>query len=138
MQEKGISVVHDLPGVGENLLDHFQVRTVHKCNRPITINDLYGSLWLKFKAGWQYLTGLRGPLTIGAGQAVAFMKSNPEEKIPDMEIIFMGFSADGPGKMPHPFSAFTILGYRFAPSARATCASSPRTLWLIPLFSPII
>ena len=118
LQEKGISVVHDLPGVGENLLDHFQVRTVHKCNRPITINDLYGSLWLKFKAGWQYLTGLRGPLTIGAGQAVAFMKSNPEEKIPDMEIIFMGFSADGPGKMPHPFSAFTILGYQLRPISK--------------------
>ena len=118
LQDKGISVVHDLPGVGENLLDHFQVRTVHKCNRPITINDLYGSIPLKIKAGWQYISSLRGPLTIGAGQAVAFMKSRPEEAIPDMEIIFMGFSADGPGKMPHPFPAFTILGYQLRPESK--------------------
>lgn len=115
LQEKGIAVVHDLPGVGENLLDHFQVRTVHKCNQPITINDLYRSLWKRFKAGWQYATSLRGPLTIGAGQAVAFMRSRPEEPLPDMEIIFMGFSADGPGKNPHPFSGFTVLGYQLRP-----------------------
>lgn len=118
LQEKGISVVHDLPGVGENLLDHFQVRTVHKCNRPITINDLYGSLWLRTKAAWEYMTGFRGPATIGAGQAVAFMKSDPSEPIPDMEIIFMGFSAPGPGQMPHKFSGFTILGYQLRPISK--------------------
>ena len=118
LQKFGIGVVHDLPGVGENLLDHFQVRTVHKCNRPITINDLYGSLPLKIKAAWQYMTGFRGPITIGAGQAVAFMKSDLAGDIPDMEIIFMGFSAQGPGKMPHPFSAFTILGYQLRPISK--------------------
>ncbi len=118
LQEAGVEVVHDLPGVGENLLDHFQVRTVHKCNRPITINELNRSWWLKFKAGLQYVTSLRGPLTIGAGQAVAFMKSSDAEPIPDMEIIFMGFSTDGPGKMPHPFPGFTILGYQLRPESK--------------------
>ncbi len=119
LQDKGIAVVHDLPGVGENLLDHFQVRTVHKCNRPITINDLYGSLWLRAKAAWQYATAFRGPATIGAGQAVAFMRSDiAEDDLPDMEIIFMGFSAEGPGQMPHRFSACTILGYQLRPISK--------------------
>ncbi len=115
LREKGVEVVHDLPGVGENLLDHYQIRTVHTCRYPITINDLYRNWWLRIKAGWQYVTNFRGPLTIGAGQFAAFMKSSPEEPVPDMEIIFMSFSAPGPGQMPHRFPGFTILGYQLRP-----------------------
>lgn len=118
LNDKGVAVVHGLPGVGENLLDHYQIRTVHKCKYPITINDLYRNWWLRIKAGWQYATNFRGPLTIGAGQFAAFMKSSPEETVPDMEIIFMSFSAPGPGQMPHRFPGFTILGYQLRPVSK--------------------
>lgn len=118
LKDLAVEVVHDLPGVGENLLDHFQVRTVYQCKLPITINDLYRSFFKKAAAALKYLFYKSGPLTIGAGQAAAFMCSEHAEDIPDMEIIFMGFSTDGPGKMPHAFSGFTILGYQLRPESK--------------------
>ena len=39
LKSLGIDVVHDLPGVGENLQDHYQMRTVSRLTRPVTLND---------------------------------------------------------------------------------------------------
>ena len=39
LDRHGIGVVHALPGVGENLQDHLQIRLIYECTRPITTND---------------------------------------------------------------------------------------------------
>jgi choline dehydrogenase len=48
LQQHGVSVVHHLPGVGENLRDHPNTRLTFECSQPITINDVLRSPWLKF------------------------------------------------------------------------------------------
>jgi choline dehydrogenase len=118
LQSLGIKTVHDLPGVGQNLLDHLQVRSVYKCKYPVTINDINRNIFKKINAGIKYLFKKGGPLTIGAGQAAAFMSSEHSPDLADMEIIFMGFSTDGPGKPPHTFPGFTILGYQLRPESK--------------------
>ncbi|MDQ2081504.1 GMC family oxidoreductase N-terminal domain-containing protein [Xanthobacteraceae bacterium Astr-EGSB] len=118
LREHGIGIVQALPGVGENLVDRLQIRSIFRCNRPITINDQLRNPIAKALIGLQFLLRRRGPLTIGAGQAAAFLRSRPDIDRPDVEIIFMGFSTDGPGKPPHPFPGFTILGYQLRPESR--------------------
>ena len=54
-REHGIEVVHDLPGVGANLQDHFQVRSVYRCSQPITLNDRAHSLGHKLLMGLEWL-----------------------------------------------------------------------------------
>ena len=49
LERHGIPVVHDAPGVGEDLQDHFYCRTFWRCNRPITLNDDMASLWRQAK-----------------------------------------------------------------------------------------
>lgn len=117
LQEMGIPVVQDLPGVGENLIDHYQVRSAYKVNIPCTMNDINASLPKQAVEGMKYIFKQGGVATVGAGQAGAFMRSRPDGPV-DMEITFMNFTTDGPGRPPHPFSAFTIVGFQQLPESR--------------------
>ena len=106
LQEHGIPVVHDSP-VGEGLQDHFYVRTFWRCNRPITLNDDMASLWGKARIGLQYLLKKRGPLTVSAGYAAAFVRTRQELKRPDAQIYFINFSTARRGGVLHAHSGFT-------------------------------
>ena len=126
LNKAGMDVVHSLAGVGSNLIDRLQIRSVFRCREPITINDVYNSPVRSAVAGLQYALFRTGPLTIGAGQAAAFLRTDPSLRRPDLELTFMAFSTPGPGRTPHKFSGFTILGYPLHPRSRGTIRiSSP-------------
>jgi choline dehydrogenase len=107
LEGKGIPVVHDLPGVGENLQDHFYVRTFWRCSKPITLNDDMMSTWRKARIGLDYLLFKKGPLTISAGHAAAFVRTRPEATRPDAQLYFINFSSLKRGGFLHPHSGFT-------------------------------
>ncbi len=107
LEEKGIPVVQDLPGVGEDLQDHFYVRTFWRCCKPLTLNDDMQSLWRKAGIGLNYLLFRQGPLTVSAGHAAAFLRTRPQLKRPDVQLYFINFSASKRGGFLHPHSGFT-------------------------------
>lgn len=75
LQELGIPVVHDLPGVGENLMDHVQVGRKYKTSSPHTLNKKVGSLFSQILAGINYYLGPRnGPLK---GQIIEEIEPGP-------------------------------------------------------------
>lgn len=108
LAEHGIPVVHDAPGVGEDLQDHFYCRTFWRCNRPITLNDDMQSLWRKAKLGLDYALFRRGPLTVAAGHAAAFVRTRPGLKRPDAQLYYINFSTAKRGGHLHPWSGFTL------------------------------
>jgi choline dehydrogenase len=108
LQRHGIPVVHDAPGVGEDLQDHFYCRTFWRCTRPITLNDDMQSWWRQAKIGLQYLLFRRGPLTVSAGYAAAFVRTRPDVPRPDAQLYFINFSTAKRGGVLHPFSGFTL------------------------------
>jgi choline dehydrogenase len=108
LERHGIPPVHDAPGVGEDLQDHFYCRTFWRCTRPITLNDDMLSRWRQAKIGLQYLLFRRGPLTVSAGYAAAFVRTRPEIPRPDAQIYFINFSTAKRGGVLHPFSGFTL------------------------------
>lgn len=114
----GIEPLHDLPGVGENLQDHYQVRSVMQCTRPITLNDQMASIAGRVRIGIDYLLHRRGALTISAGQAGVFARTRPELENPDIQIHFMTLSTDQPGKSLHDFSGFTSSVCQLRPESR--------------------
>jgi choline dehydrogenase len=107
LEEKGIPVVHDLPDVGEHLQDHFYARTFWRCNKRCTLNDDMASWHGKLKIGLQYYLRKKGPLTISAGHAAAFLRTRPELRRPDAQIYFINFSSAKRGGFLHPHSGFT-------------------------------
>jgi len=108
LQRHAIPLVHDAPEVGDQLQDHFYGRTFWRCTKPITLNDDMASLLRQAKIGLQWLLFKRGPLTIAAGYAAAFVRTRPELKRPDAQIYFINFSTAKRGGVLHPFSGFTL------------------------------
>ncbi len=118
LQRIGIPVVHNLPGVGENLQDHLQLRLTFKCTKPITTNDDLASTWRSAKIGLQWLLRRTGPLAIGINQGGLFTRVLPESTTPDIQFHFATLSADLAGAKPHPFSGFTMSVCQLRPTSR--------------------
>ena len=118
MEAFGIPVVHELPGVGENLQDHLQLRVMFKCTKPITTNDDLGSMWRSAKIGLQWLLRRTGPLAIGVNQGGLFTRVLPQSTRPDIQFHFSTLTAELAGAKPHPFSGFTMSVCQLRPTSR--------------------
>lgn len=114
----GVPVVLDAPGVGEGLQDHFYVRTVWKCAQPVTFNDDMRTPWGQVRAGLRYALRRRGPLTVSAGYAGAFVRSRQDVSRPDVQFYLINFSTDKMGTSLHPFSGFTVSMSPLRPESR--------------------
>jgi choline dehydrogenase len=120
LRKHGIDVVLDAAGVGHDLQDHLQVRVVMRCTQRITLNDVVNSPVRKVLAGLQYAAFRTGPLSIAAGTAGAFFKTNPRLATPDIQIHFLPFSTDKMGEKLHPFSGFTASVCQVRPESRGS------------------
>lgn len=118
LQKFSIPLVKDLPGVGENLQDHLQIRMMYECTRPITTNDELRSPWRKLRMGLQWLFTRSGPLAIGINQGGLFTKVIEQSKTPDIQYHFGTLSADSAGGKVHPFSGFTMSVCQLRPESR--------------------
>jgi choline dehydrogenase len=120
LQSLGIPMVKDLPGVGENLQDHLQLRVLYKCAKPITTNDDLASLWRRCAIGLKWLLKRSGPLAVGINQGGLFTRVLPESKTPDVQFHFATLSAELAGAKPHPWSGFTMSVCQLRPESRGT------------------
>ncbi|MBV8506712.1 MAG: choline dehydrogenase [Alphaproteobacteria bacterium] len=114
----GIPVVHDLPGVGQSLQDHYSAPIKLRCKLPITVNDVMLSNARKLKAGLEYYMFHRGPLSMISSPAALFARTRPELASPDVKISISPFSAERPQDGLHRFSGFTSIAYQLRPESR--------------------
>ncbi|RDU97468.1 GMC family oxidoreductase [Trinickia dinghuensis] len=117
LQRVGVPVHLDLPGVGQNLQDHLQVRLVFR-TRERTLNDEVNHPLRKAWIGMQYALWRTGPLTLAASQVAIFTRSSPDVDRPDIQFHMQPLSADKPGKGAHRFSAFTSSICQLRPFSR--------------------
>lgn len=117
LAEKSLSVVADRPEVGANLQDHLQARAVFLTSEP-TLNDEVNSLAGRIRIGFEFLLARRGPMTMGASQVGAVLRSGPEVATPDIQFHVQPLSSDDPGHGLHPFSAFTASVCQLRPESR--------------------
>ena len=121
LQSLGIPVRHDLPGVGENLQDHLQIRMIYEVNVP-TLNDEINNFLRRMLIGLQYILFRRGAMAMGASQVCIFARTRPEMATPDIQFHFQPLSADKPGIEMHPFSGITSSICQLRPESRGTIA----------------
>lgn len=134
LQAHQIPVRLDLPGVGENLQDHLQIRTVFKIHGAPTVNTLYRNLFTRAGMGLEYLLFRRGPLTMPPSTLGAFAKSDPSLPSADLEWHVQPLSLPKFGEPLHPFGAITPSVCHLRPSSRG----SVRVRHADPLAAPII
>lgn len=116
----GIAVVKDLPGVGQNLQDHLQIRAVFKVEGASTLNTLANSWWGKAKIGLEYVLKRSGPMSMSPSQLGAFTKSDPSQPYANLEYHVQPLSLDAFGEDLHAFPAFTASVCNLNPSSRGS------------------
>lgn len=117
LQAAGVELRHELPGVGEALQDHLQIRLVYEVNVP-TLNDAINRLVPRAGIGLQYMLQRKGPMSLGASQVCVFARSMQDLATPDIQFHFQPLSADKPGIEMHPFSGFTSSVCQLRPDSR--------------------
>jgi len=118
LAEHGIAVAHDLPGVGENLHDHLQIRMQYKVSNVRTMNERANSSLSRLMMGAQYFLFRTGPLTMPPSQLGAFAKSDPAQPTANIEWHVQPLSLDKFGDPLHPFPAITPSVCNLRPSSR--------------------
>jgi len=131
-----LGVAHELPGVGEHLQDHAQVRTTYRCTRPITLNDDMASLWRQLWIGLRYVFLRKGPLTVSAGYGGAFYRTQPELTRPDVQVHFITFSTSKMGDALDPWSGFTASVCQLRPESRGSLRLASPDPYVAPLIDP--
>ncbi|HEY9279856.1 MAG TPA: GMC oxidoreductase, partial [Eoetvoesiella sp.] len=125
----GIPVVRALPGVGQNLQDHLQLRSIYKVQGVKTLNTMVASTWGKAFMGLQYALQKRGPLTMAPSQLGAFARSGSEQTRANLEYHVQPLSLEKFGDELHDFSAFTASVCNLRPSSRGHVQiTSPNSL----------
>ncbi|WP_137111787.1 GMC family oxidoreductase [Rhodobacter sp. SY28-1] len=113
----GIPVALDRPGVGENLQDHLQIRTVFKVRGTETLNTMAGNLIGKARIALQYGLTRSGPMSMAPSQFGMFTKSDPDRETPDLEYHVQPLSTDRLGDPLHSFPAITVSVCNLRPTS---------------------
>ncbi|WP_246796345.1 GMC family oxidoreductase [Burkholderia perseverans] len=119
----GIEVVRDLPGVGENLQDHLQLRTAFRVAGVRTLNTLSAHWWGKLWIGAEYLLRQSGPMSMAPSQLGVFTKSDPHDPSitrADLEYHVQPLSLDRFGEPLHRYDAFTASVCNLRPTSRGS------------------
>ena len=120
LSRAGIGVRVELPGVGENLQDHLQLRTIYQVSNVTTLNQQANSLVGKARMGLEYLLFKRGPMTMSPSQLGAFAMSDPQRTSPNVEYHVQPLSLDKFGEPLHRFPAFTASVCNLKPTSRGS------------------
>jgi choline dehydrogenase len=126
LRQLGVQVVADLPGVGENLSDHYHIRTTYRARGVVTINDLMRRPWLHGPPAWlEYQLRGTGLFAGSTATAHALARSLPDLSAPDMKLQLHKISsgdrtAEGPGAALDPYSGLSIGFFRLYPESRGS------------------
>ena len=125
----GRDLVHASPGVGENLQDHLQLRTIFRISGARTLNVEYRSLARRAGMALDYAFRRRGPMTMAPSQVGVFAKSSPEFATANLEFHVQPLSLDRFGEPLHAFPAITLSVCNLRPTSRGSIhAVSPDPL----------
>jgi choline dehydrogenase len=126
LQAIGVEVVHDLPGVGANLNDHYIVRVSHRVTNAVSINQLSRGLLLAREVA-RWATVGNGALTFGVTSAMVFCRSREGLASPDLQLLFTPASyAQGVFRQLEREPGMTVAVCPVRPESRGTImAQSP-------------
>jgi choline dehydrogenase len=118
LHEHGVGLQHELPGVGENLQDHLQIRAVYSVDGVKTLNTMTQTWWGKALIGLEYAVKRSGPMSMAPSQLGAFTRSDAARPHPNIEYHVQPLSLDAFGEPLHPYNAFTASVCNLNPSSR--------------------
>jgi choline dehydrogenase len=135
LRRLSIPVVHDLPGVGQNLQDHLNVQVVTRCNRPITYDHWDHPLsFVKF--GLQFLLFNTGVATSNICEGGAFLRSHATVSRPDIQLHFLPLIWVDYGRQHVEGHGMTLEAAFLRPASRGTVSLASADPLTPPLIDP--
>ena len=107
LKEHGIDVIHHLPGVGENMQDHWQIRCTYRVRNTVTLNDWVTNPLRKYAMGAAWLFARRGPMCAPPPQLCAFTRSDAAQELPNLQYHFTPASSQRAGGPLDAFPGFS-------------------------------
>ena len=120
LRRHGIAVRHALPGVGENLQDHLQIRMAYKVHNVRTLNEWSNSLIGKLDIAMRYFLFKKGPMTMAPSQLGAFARSDPSRETANLEYHVQPLTLNAFGEPLDPFPAITASVCDLRPESRGS------------------
>ena len=136
LEQHGIEVKLDSPGVGQNLQDHLQIRAVYKVKNVKTLNTMANSLVGKAKIGLEYVFKRSGPMSMAPSQLGAFTRSSEDKEHANLEYHVQPLSLEAFGEDLHPFDAFTASVCNLNPTSRGQVVIQSSNWRDAPLIQP--
>ena len=136
LKQNGVAVTHELPGVGANLQDHLQIRSVYKVKHAKTLNTLANSWWGKAKIGLEYAMSRSGPMSMAPSQLGAFTKSDAAREWANIQYHVQPLSLDAFGEPLHKFPAITASVCNLNPSSRGSVTLKSPDFKVPPAIAP--
>ena len=118
LEALGVQTVHHLPGVGQNLQDHLQLRSIYQTQGIRSLNQIANSVFGKMMMGLEYAWRRGGPLSMAPSQLGAFAKSCAAQTTANLEYHVQPLSLDKFGDPLHSFPAFTASVCNLRPTSR--------------------
>ena len=118
LQEHGVPILLDRPGVGNNLQDHLQLRMIYKVDGIATLNERYHARFGMTRMLAEFALFRRGPLTMAPSQLGAFTRSDPDQERANLQYHVQPLSLDRFGEPLHTFPAFTASVANVRPTSR--------------------
>lgn len=116
----GITVRHELPGVGSNLQDHLQIRAIYRVGNTVTLNERASSLFGRARIALEYALRRSGPMSMAPSQLGVFTKSDAALDTPDLQYHVQPLSLDAFGQPLHDFPAITASVCNLRPQSRGS------------------
>ena len=134
----GIAPLADLPGVGENLQDHLQLRMVYKLGGGArTLNTMASNWFGKMKIGLEYAMFQSGPMSMAPSQLGAFARSDANQPTPNLQYHVQPLSLEKFGDPLHAFPAFTASVCNLRPTSRGHVHIAGADSYAPPKISPM-
>jgi choline dehydrogenase len=138
LHELGIKPLVDLPGVGENLQDHLQLRMVYKVGKNArTLNTMASNWFGKMKIGLEYAMFQSGPMSMAPSQLGAFARSSANQATPNLQYHVQPLSLEKFGEPLHVFPAFTASVCNLRPTSRGHVRVASADPYAPPKISPM-
>ena len=136
LYKHGIQPLIELPGVGENLQDHLQIRTIYSVDNTVTLNQRARTPWGMALMGLEYFLRKTGPLTMPPSQLGAFAKTDSNQPTANIEWHVQPLSLDKFGSPLHRYNAITPSVSNVRPTSRGQVTLRDQDPNSAPLIQP--
>lgn len=136
LHSHGFSVIAHLPGVGRNLQDHLQIRSVYKVHGATTLNTQVTNLLGKARIALEYALKRSGPMSMAPSQLGIFTRSDVSRTHPNLQYHVQPLSLDAFGQPLHEFPAITASVCNLNPTSRGSVHIRHRDFNHPPRISP--